>query len=87
MLFTDQSIFQLLPNSQVKELKKFTPALTSLVRISQRYILAVDPSLIMRVFAYDAAGECYQVVAQERLDSLMTISTTMTHELLAIEKI
>ena len=71
----------------MKEQHKFTPPLTSLNRISQRYILTVDPALIMRVFAYDAQGECYQVVAQERLDSLMTISTTMTHELLAIEKI
>ena len=41
----------------------------------------------MRVFEYNAEGENYQLVAQERLESLMTISTTMTHELLAIEKI
>ena len=41
----------------------------------------------MRVFVYDAPNECYKCVAYERLDSLMTISTTMTHEMLSIEKI
>ena len=41
----------------------------------------------MRVFAYDAPGECYKIVAQERIESLMTISTTMTHDMLVIEKI
>ena len=34
LMFTDQSIFQLLPNSQVKELHKFDPPLTALCRVS-----------------------------------------------------
>jgi len=49
--------------------------------------LTVDPKLDMRVFMYNAENECYKLVAEEKLDSLMTISTTMTHDLLIIEKI
>ena len=71
----------------MKELHKFEPPLTALCRVSHKYVLTVDPKLDMRVFAYDAPNECYKCVAQERLDSLMTISTTMTHEMLSIEKI
>lgn len=41
----------------------------------------------MRVYAYDAPNENYKLVAEERMDSLMTISTTMTHDLLMVEKI
>jgi len=87
LLFTDQSVFQLLPNAQVKEIQKFQPPLTALCRISTKYVLTVDPKLDLRVFAYYAEGECYKLVAQERLDSLMTISTTMTHDMLIVEKI
>lgn len=71
----------------MKELHKFDPPLSALCRISQKYILTVDPKLDLRVFAYDQTNECYKVIALERLDSLMIISTTMTHEMLLIEKI
>lgn len=66
---------------------KFDPPLTALIRISQKFILTCDPKLDMRVYLYDAPNENYKCVAYERLDSLMTISTTMTHEMLIIEKI
>ena len=42
---------------------------------------------MMRILAYDAANENYKVIAEERMDALMTISTTMTHEMLLIDKI
>lgn len=87
LMFTDQAIVQLLPNSQVKEVHKFEPSLSALCRISSKYILTVDPDLFMRVFLYDSAKECYRVVAKERLECLMTMSTNMTHDLLVIDKI
>ena len=62
-MFTDQSIFQLLPNSQVKEIMKFDPPLTALIRISQKFILTCDPKLDMRVYLYDAPNETYKCVA------------------------
>ena len=47
----------------MKELHKFDPPLSALVRISQKYILTVDPKLDMRVFVYDAPNECYKLIA------------------------
>ena len=65
---------------------KFEPPLTALCRLSSKYVLTINHDMLLRVYAHTPEAEGYKVVAEEKLDAMLAISTPMTKDLLMVEK-